>query len=1181
MASVASAHGFHHPPMPVAQPATPPVTPPVGPAKVGPGHYNPGQPGYHPVYAQSHARSVPSQCNSPGVAVRMTRVPQPTNFAFHMARPKATPNVQSARLSTRGSFGGYGRAGHEAEAADWLPASCGAATWQATQRQAPPSSPPALIPKTQQAESRSPSPPHTPARSPPNQQEQPMGRARTDVPHPAPSPKFFAASAPFERSVSDGDRISPSPPLPRRTNTADLFSPQMPVRPSRMVPPGPVGRVERRFSLPVESSPWFSPQEMAAAMAPVPQDRPSDPIPKDQSPWPVNPPPLKPMVAPMVRPMVQPPPPPAASPVASPAVSPEASPSRAPVEVQNVTRQPSLPKDGDSHHLQGFVGAKETQPESVHEAEFQHVPSGPSGRRASRLALVPIGHRFSDGREGVSRSKHLSLGALQCNGNGGAATCPPVQPLNDAWLPPNKSAGGTLERSELGSEITTEVRRWLRGRTSGLQCSHVVMDKALTVLSNFKLSSGCELEVLGGPLGAIIGGYNEEDWLYQEIFSKDPGQALEEAFQLLGFPSDIGDWSGYMVEEISLAYRRQCLRGHPSRGGSARNYLKLQVAMELIRAFDQELALEADASPEAEPEAAWSPMTRRKRKVHGFVLDDLALVRELELSQTEAAMEADTLPAERLEELNRALDEYILRQMCFKSEIVAEIARLHENSAYSILGVSPEASDAEIKKAYRLVAMQCHPDKGGDKAEFQELHEAYEKIMEQRRSSANLAKSGGGPSPESSAEAEPPAPKAEEEAKAEEEEEVDGEEEADEKEESEADAEEDGGDSQLLAKSGKAAEEASRYAKTAADFAHQAAEAAETARQGRQGGNALPLTKSIAHSAIVLTLTVVKAVRVVGYATMDVAAQCRLAARKCNSAECAESSTEAMGLGLEALNAALSCAEVTEVTAAELSRDADSAESEDVSAERFIAAAVRASLAAASASNAAMSAAIAAVEGNRQCIQAAQPAEDVKDPKPQETEEEKSVKSDADGHETARSDQSEPKASESPEEQGLKRQINQRSNNHKVLLRLNAEILLHQQNVRQFLQANRQLIPEVSCEAKGKVQTLLRDYAHEVQLELNSLHGEQLVEELPTTLSHSGLLAPLLQRQVLAIPVCPKARVLKMAALYDLQMTFQVLEQEIFEPARQMLLQANASTQSLDEVTERIQKELQSYTDGG
>eukprot|EP00438_Fugacium_kawagutii_P028051 Skav208431 [mRNA] locus=scaffold2953:586554:587683:- [translate_table: standard] len=43
---------------------------------------------------------------------------------------------------------------------------------------------------------------------------------------------------------------------------------------------------------------------------------------------------------------------------------------------------------------------------------------------------------------------------------------------------------------------------------------------------------------------------------------------------------------------------------------------------------------------------------------------------------------------------------------------------------------------------------------------------------------------------------------------------------------------------------------------------------------------------------------------------MDVAAQCRLAARKfSDSGECAECSTEAMTLGLEALNAALSCAE--------------------------------------------------------------------------------------------------------------------------------------------------------------------------------------------------------------------------------------------------------------------------------
>ena len=61
------------------------------------------------------------------------------------------------------------------------------------------------------------------------------------------------------------------------------------------------------------------------------------------------------------------------------------------------------------------------------------------------------------------------------------------------------------------------------------------------------------------------------------------------------------------------------------------------------------------------------------------------------------------------------------------------------NNYYQTLGVERTASAEEIKRAYRRLASQHHPDKGGDKLKFQEIQKAYEILSDdsKRRSYDN------------------------------------------------------------------------------------------------------------------------------------------------------------------------------------------------------------------------------------------------------------------------------------------------------------------------------------------------------------------------------------------------------------------------------------------------------------
>jgi len=52
---------------------------------------------------------------------------------------------------------------------------------------------------------------------------------------------------------------------------------------------------------------------------------------------------------------------------------------------------------------------------------------------------------------------------------------------------------------------------------------------------------------------------------------------------------------------------------------------------------------------------------------------------------------------------------------------------------YKILGVDKNASEDDIKKAFRRLAHENHPDKGGDKQKFKDINEAYQVLGDKQK----------------------------------------------------------------------------------------------------------------------------------------------------------------------------------------------------------------------------------------------------------------------------------------------------------------------------------------------------------------------------------------------------------------------------------------------------------------
>ena len=52
---------------------------------------------------------------------------------------------------------------------------------------------------------------------------------------------------------------------------------------------------------------------------------------------------------------------------------------------------------------------------------------------------------------------------------------------------------------------------------------------------------------------------------------------------------------------------------------------------------------------------------------------------------------------------------------------------------YKLLDIDKNASEQEIKKAYRKLAVKCHPDRGGNEEEFKNISKAYQTLSDKNK----------------------------------------------------------------------------------------------------------------------------------------------------------------------------------------------------------------------------------------------------------------------------------------------------------------------------------------------------------------------------------------------------------------------------------------------------------------
>ncbi|TFK48414.1 protein prenylyltransferase [Heliocybe sulcata] len=172
------------------------------------------------------------------------------------------------------------------------------------------------------------------------------------------------------------------------------------------------------------------------------------------------------------------------------------------------------------------------------------------------------------------------------------------------------------------------------------------------------------------------------------------------------------------VDKYGEALERVGDKEEEGKGGQMRATLLSNRATTLVKMNRYEEALaDTDVSLSLSPTSFKALRTRARIHLHMEKYDEA--VSDFKASMEQAGVEGSDADVRALkDELKKA---------------EAALKRSKTKDYYKILGVSREASEIEIKKAYRRESLIHHPDKGGDEEKFKLVVEAHGVLSDPRR----------------------------------------------------------------------------------------------------------------------------------------------------------------------------------------------------------------------------------------------------------------------------------------------------------------------------------------------------------------------------------------------------------------------------------------------------------------